>query len=71
MNYNYSMGGRRPNYPSNQQRGVFPFLVGGVLGYGLGANSRPNFYPVPVFPIYPPRPVFGPQPVFFPPFYRR
>ncbi len=68
MYNNYSMDRRHMNYPTNQQRGFIPFLVGGALGYGIGVNSnRPNFYPVPVQPIFfPPRPIWVGPPMMMP-----
>ncbi len=72
MNSSYSMNQRPMNYPpNNNQRGVFPFLVGGVLGYGLGATSRPNYYPVPGPVFIGPPPVIYPPVMVYPPIYRR
>ena len=62
MNYMNSMPYQTPSYTSNQNRGLVPLVIGGAIGYGLGANSRPNFVPVPVFPIGP-APIFRPRPV--------
>lgn len=76
---------QRPmNYPNpqsgnkNNERGIVPFLVGGALGYGIGAwNSRPDCCPG-MMPMPMPQPVpFNPYPVnsvgpvyVYPPMYR-
>ena len=47
----------RPIYPNNNRNGFIPLIIGGVIGYGLGSNYRPNFYPmypIPVYQVYPP-----------------
>ena len=47
----------RPIYYHNNRNNIIPLIVGGVIGYGLGNNNRPNFYPmypIPVYPVYPP-----------------
>lgn len=47
----------RPIYPNNNRNGFIPLIIGGVIGYGLGSNNRPNFYPmypIPVYQVYPP-----------------
>ena len=54
----------RSFYQNNNRGGVIPLIIGGVIGYGIGSNNRPNYYPIypiPVYPIYP----------MYPPFYRR
>ncbi len=53
--------------PQNDDRFLFPFLVGGVaggaLGYGIANNNNNNnpqvFYPYPPAPMYP---MYGMQP---------
>ena len=47
----------RPIYPSNNRNGFIPLIIGGVIGYGLASNNRPNYYPmypIPVYQVYPP-----------------
>ena len=47
----------RPIYPNNNRNGFIPLIIGGVIGYGLGSNNRPNYYPmyhIPVYQVYPP-----------------
>ena len=54
----------RPFNQNNNRSGFIPLIIGGVIGYSIGNNNRPNYYPVypiPVYPIYP----------IYPPFYRR
>lgn len=73
MNYNNRVPYQTSTYTKNNQqneRALVPFLVGGALGYGIGAysNQRPNYYPV--GPIYPVGPVYPPY-VYVPPYYRR
>ena len=54
----------RSFYQNNNRGGVIPLIIGGVIGYGIGSNNRPNYYPIypiPVYPVYP----------MYPPFYRR
>ncbi len=46
----------RPIYHNNRN-GFIPLIIGGVIGYGIGSNNRPNFYPmypIPVYQVYPP-----------------
>ena len=46
----------RPIYPNNNRNGFIPLIIGGVIGYGLGSNNRPNYYPmypIPVYQVYP------------------
>ena len=41
----------------NNRNGFIPLIIGGVIGYGIGSNNRPSFYPmypIPVYPVYPP-----------------
>lgn len=60
--YNYNMPQfrtnmyRQNNNQSNDQRFIpfVPFLLGGVAGYAIGANNRPNYYyPQPYYYPYP------------------
>ena len=54
----------RPFYQNNNRGGFIPLIIGGVIGYSIGNNNRPNYYPIypiPVYPVYP----------MYPPFYRR
>jgi len=48
------------NYYGNQDEDRFllaPFLLGGVagtaLGYGIANNNQPQYYPMPMYPVYP------------------
>ncbi len=56
--YNYNI----PQYNRNMYRGVnnndqrfigggfiAPLLLGGVAGYAIGNNNRPNYYPTPYY----------------------
>lgn len=52
----------RSFYQNNNRGGVIPLIIGGVIGYGIGSNNRPNFY-YPIYPFYPIYPMY--------PFYRR
>lgn len=51
---------------NNSERGFFPFVLGGALGYGIGTYNRPNyqFYPMYYPPVY-----YQPYPIY--PYYRR
>lgn len=50
----YRQNNNRPN-PNDQRFIPFvPFLLGGVAGYAIGANNRPNYYyPQPYYYPYP------------------
>lgn len=52
----------RPIYYNNRN-GFIPLIIGGVIGYGIGSNNRPNYYPMYPIPVYPVYPMY--------PFYRR
>ena len=59
----------RPIYQNDNRNGIIPLIVGGVIGYGIGSNSRPNYYPmypISFYPVYP-YPFYQVRP----PFYRR
>ena len=66
-NYMYRNSTNPTGIQRQDDRFLFPFLVGGVagtaLGYGL-ANNNPVYYPYP--PYYPP--YYGPQPypIYYP-----
>lgn len=82
MNPNYNMRSRPINYShqqpgNNNDRSLVPFLVGGALGYGIGAwNTRPDCCPG-MMPVPMPQPVPYGYPVnsvgpvyVYPPMYR-
>lgn len=51
----------------NNNRGVFiPLVIGGIIGYGLGNNNRPN-----CCPIYCPMPFYNTYPIYQQQFFRR
>lgn len=62
--YNYNMRTYNRNMYRNYQNDdrliaggfVAPLLLGGVAGYALGANNRPNYY-------------YYPQPYYYPMYY--
>ena len=55
MYYNYNYRG----YPNNDNRFVFPFLLGGLAGGALVGVTRPrpvyvnSYQPYPIYPYYP------------------
>ena len=55
MYYNYNYRG----YPNNDNRCVFPFLLGGLAGGALVGVTRPrpvyvnSYQPYPIYPYYP------------------
>lgn len=55
MYYNYNYRG----YPNNDNRFVFPFLLGGLAGGALVGVTRPrpvyvnSYQPYPYYPYYP------------------
>ena len=55
MYYNYNYRG----YPTNDNRFVFPFLLGGLAGGALVGVTRPrpvyvnSYQPYPIYPYYP------------------
>lgn len=58
------MYNNKPIYQGSNRSGFIPLIIGGVIGYGIGSNNRPNccpMYPMPFYPIYP----------MYPNFYRR
>ena len=62
--YNYRVPNTYGNVYENDDRFLFPFLLGGVAGAALAPAfyRRPVFYPPPVYPVgYP-----GMYPGFFP-----
>lgn len=55
-------------YRNNNRNAFIPLVLGGVIGYGIGNNNRPNFYPYPV-PIIPSMPYY--PPFFSSPYYQQ
>lgn len=53
---------------NNNERGLFPFVIGGALGYGIGAYGRPNYQ---FYPIYYPPVYYQPYPIYNYPYYRQ
>ena len=45
------------NNPEEDRFLLAPFLLGGVagtaLGYGISQNNQNQYYPMPVYPVYP------------------
>ena len=56
------------SFQNNNRGGFIPLIIGGVIGYGIGANQRPNYYP-----MYGPIPVYQVRPpyYYYPPIYRK
>ena len=51
----------------NTRSGFIPLIIGGVIGYGIGVNARPNYF-YPVYPLSQPYymyPIKRPMPYYF------
>ncbi len=64
------MYNNRPIYQNNNRNGFIPLIIGGVIGYGIGSNNRPNYYPIyspiSIYPVYQQLPYY-----FYTPPYRK
>ena len=53
---------RYQTFHGNTRSGFIPLIIGGVIGYGIGSNNRPNYYPI-YSPI--PMPYYQMPPYYF------
>ena len=58
------MYNNRQIYHTNNRNGFIPLIIGGIIGYSIGNNNRPTYYPYPIYgQIFPYQvPIFYPQP---------